>query len=146
MPNSKQRLLTSWQQTTIRANSYMGQDNWTAAMELYKQSLLMARQLLDQNCLNAIHAYTISCHNLADLYIKLNLFGHAKEQLEKAHNQVISIIEKKDLNKNQRNAAIKASSKSYMELLRFYKNYPQLFDLPPTPTAVISIQKHTVLH
>jgi|GEM_PF-6696997 len=129
--SAEQHLLQQWQNNIVKGNAYYDQKNWSSALELYKNSLNIAEQLLDQNSDNSLHAYIISRHNLADLYVQLNLLEHAKEQLETAKQKAEEILHAYNVSADLKRDAQQAYSKTHIEIVKFFKQHPTLFQQAP---------------
>ena len=139
--SAAQHLLQQWQSQIIKGNAFYDKKDWNSALELYKNSLLIAKQLLDQRSNNSLHVYIISRHNLASLYTQINLLEHAKEQLETAKRKAEEVLTTDNISSELKHDAQQAYAKTHIEIVKFFKQHPSLFKQAP----VISHEPSTAI-
>jgi hypothetical protein len=123
-----------WKSTILKGNSCFNRGDLVDARELYLQALALAQVLLERwsNPDEAVAAFVISHHNLADLHLGLNQPEESAEYLCAAHQRLLHVIQNADLSPDLRQAASRHSNKTYSELLGFiseHGEYPRTLRL-----------------
>ena len=71
----------------------------------------------------AVAACVISHHNLADLHLRLNQPEESAEYLCAIHQRLLQTMQDSRLSPQLREAALRQSSKTYVELLNFISDH-----------------------
>jgi len=75
------------------------------------------------NADEAVAACVISHHNLADLHLRLNQPEESAEYLCAIHQRLLQALQDQRLSPQLRDAALRQSSKTYVELLNFISDH-----------------------
>ena len=119
-----------WKRTIERANRCFAQGELVDAREHYLQALALAQVLFERwsDADEAVAACVISHHNLADLHLRLNQPEESVEYLCAIHQRLLHTMQNDRLVPALRQAALRHSSKTYVELLSFigeHGEYPR---------------------
>ncbi|MGC5702428.1 hypothetical protein J4P02_19700 [Pseudomonas sp. NFXW11] len=119
-----------WKRTIERANRLFIQGELVDAREFYLQALALAQVLFQRwaDADEAVAACVISHHNLADLHLRLNQPEESAEYLCAIHQLLLQTLQDPLLPLALREAALRQSSKTYVELLNFiaeHGKYPR---------------------
>ena len=89
------------------------------------QALALAQVLFERwaDADEAVAACVISHHNLADLHLRLNQPEESAEYLCAIHQRLLQTMQDPRLNPQLREAALRQSSKTYVELLNFISDH-----------------------
>jgi tetratricopeptide (TPR) repeat protein len=114
-----------WKRTILKGNSCFNRGDLIDARELYLQALALAQVLLERwvNVDEAVAAFVISHHNLADVHLSLNQPEESAEYLCAAHQRLLDVIQNIRLKPALRLAALRNSNKTYSELLNFTQQH-----------------------
>lgn len=114
-----------WKRTIERANRFFMQGDLVDAREYYLQALALAQVLFERwsDADEAVAACAISHHNLADLHLRLNQPEESAEYLCAIHQRLLQTMQDNRLAPALREAALRQSSKTYVELLNFISEY-----------------------
>ncbi|WP_130871988.1 hypothetical protein [Pseudomonas bubulae] len=116
-----------WKRTIERANRCFAEGELVDAREHYLQALALAlAQVLFERWSDAdeaVAACVISHHNLADLHLRLNQPEESVEYLCAIHQRLLQTMQNARLPTALREAALRQSSKTYVELLNFISEY-----------------------
>ncbi|WP_040261788.1 MULTISPECIES: tetratricopeptide repeat protein [Pseudomonas] len=123
-----------WKQTIERANALFAEGNWVDAREHYLRALALAQILFERwsNPDEAVAAFVVSHHNLADLHLKLRQPEESAEYLCAAHEHLLHAVADSHLSVALRQAALRHSDRTYTELLGFiavHGEYPRTASL-----------------
>jgi hypothetical protein len=105
--------MEQWKRTILSGNSCFNRGDLIDARELYLQALA---------------AFVISHHNLADLHLSLGQPEESAEYLCAVHQRLLNVIQDPQMTPALRQAALRHSNKTYSELLGFvgqYGEYPR---------------------
>ncbi|MDF0730331.1 hypothetical protein P0Y43_06255 [Pseudomonas entomophila] len=116
-----------WKRTTQDANRLFDQGELVDARELYLQALALAQVLFERwhDVDEAVAAFVIAHHNLADLHLRLNQPHESADYLCAAHQRLLEASQNQRLPEALREAALRHSSRTYTELLNFIAEYGQ---------------------
>jgi len=119
-----------WKKTILAGNSCFNRGDLVDAREHYLQALALAQVLLERwhDADEAVAAFVISHHNLADLHLSLHQPEESAEYLCSAHQRLLQLIQNAHLTPALRHAAFRHSNKTYSELLGFigeHGEYPR---------------------
>ena len=133
-----------WKRTIERANRLFMQGELVDAREFYLQALALAQVLFERwsNPDEAVAACVISHHNLADLHLRLNQPEESAEYLCAIHQRLLQTMQDSRLPLALREAALRHSSKTYVELLNFigdHGEYPRTHRLLDSNVARLSL-------
>ena len=122
--------MEQWKRTILSGNSCFNRGDQIDARELYLQALALAQVLFDRWRVadEAVAAYVISHHNLADLHLSLGQPEESAEYLCTVHQRLLNVIQDPQMAPALRQAALRHSNKTYSELLGFvgqYGEYPR---------------------
>ncbi|RAU49615.1 MULTISPECIES: hypothetical protein [unclassified Pseudomonas] len=114
-----------WKSTILKGNSCFNCGDLVDARELYLQALALAQVLLERwkNPDEAVAAFVISHHNLADLHLSLKQPEESAEYLCAAHQRLLRVIQDPRIAPGLRQAAFRHSHKTYSELLTFITDH-----------------------
>lgn len=114
-----------WKSTILKGNSCFNRGDLIDARELYLQALALAQVLLERwnDPDEAMAAFVISHHNLADLHLSLHQPEESAEYLCAAHQRLLQVIQNPQLTPALRQAAFRHSHKTYSELLGFISEH-----------------------
>jgi len=114
-----------WKLTILKGNSCFNSGDLIDARELYLQALALAQVLLERWSVpdEAVAAFVISHHNLADLHLALKQPEESAEYLCAAHQRLLHVIQNSHLQPALRQAAFNHSHKTYAELLGFINEH-----------------------
>lgn len=137
-----------WKRTTDTANRLFEQGQWVDAREHYLQALALAQVLLERwhDVDEAVAAFVIAHHNLADLHLRLNQPHESADYLCSAHQRLLQASQDARLAQPLRDAALRHSARTYTELLNFiaeYGQYPRterLLDRAAEPASELAAQ------
>lgn len=125
--------ISQWQSTIAEANRLFNVQRYGDAMRLYEKARSLATGFFGQwsDTEAAIATVVISYHNLADLYLHINLQAQALEALQQAHLFVLNALENArqqsgpDAEKDQRVAQLlQAANRTYFSIMRHQRRYP----------------------
>jgi tetratricopeptide (TPR) repeat protein len=138
-----------WKQTIQRANALFAQGQWVDAREYYLQALALAQILFERwgDPDEAVSAFVVSHHNLADLHLRLRQPEESAEYLCLAHEQLLAAAGQQSLPPALRDAAFRHSNRTYTELLGFiavHGEYPRTASL--LAGAMGQQSRHTGAH
>jgi len=138
-----------WKQTIERANALFAQGQWVDAREYYLQALALAQILFERwaNADEAVMAFVVSHHNLADLHLCLHQPEESVEYLCAAHQHLLAAASQESLPQPLRDAALRHSNRTYTELLGFiavHGQYPRTSSL--LASAMGRQSRHTSAH
>ncbi|BBH44500.1 hypothetical protein [Pseudomonas sp. KU43P] len=116
-----------WKRTTQAANRLFEQGDLVDARELYLQALALAQVLFERwhDVDEAVAAFVIAHHNLADLHLRLNQPQESADYLCAAHQRLLQASQESRLPQVLRAAALRHSGRTYTELLSFIAEYGQ---------------------
>lgn len=122
--------MEQWKRTILSGNSCFNRGDLIDARELYLQALALAQVLFDRWSVadEAVAAFVISHHNLADLHLSLGQPEESAEYLCAVHQRLLNVIQDPQMTPALRQAALRHSNKTYSELLGFvgqYGEYPR---------------------
>lgn len=114
-----------WKRTIERANRCFMLGELIDAREAYLQALALAQVLFERwgDADEAVAACVISHHNLADLHLRLNQPEESAEYLCAIHQRLLQAMQDERLRPALREAALRQSSKTYIELLNFISEH-----------------------
>jgi hypothetical protein len=114
-----------WKRTILKGNSCFNAGELIDAREVYLQALALAQVLLERWSVpdEAVAAFVISHHNLADLHLALKQPEESAEYLCAAHQRLLQVIQSPRLTPALRQAAFNHSHKTYAELLAFINEH-----------------------
>ncbi|WAJ36749.1 hypothetical protein OU800_19365 [Pseudomonas sp. GOM7] len=114
-----------WKTVIEAGNRCFTEGNWVQARELYLQALAEAQVLLGRwaDHEQAVAAFVVSHHNLADLHLTLEQAESAAENLCACHERLLSILGNGALPEALQQAALRHSQRTYLELLQFIAEY-----------------------
>lgn len=117
--------MEQWKRTILCGNSYFNRGELIDAREQYLQALALAQVLFDRWAVadEAVAAFVISHHNLADLHLSLNQPEESAEYLCAVHQRLLQVIQDPQMAPDLRRAALRHSNKTYSELLGFVSQY-----------------------
>lgn len=117
--------MEQWKRTIEQANRCFNRGDLVDARELYLQALALAQVLFERwlDVDEAVAAFVISHHNLADLHLALGQPEESAEYLCAVHEHLLRAIQDPRLIPPLRQAALRHSSKTYTELLGFISDY-----------------------
>lgn len=136
-----------WKRTIELANRYFSQGEYFDAREHYLQALALAQVLFERwrDPSEAVSAYVVSHHNLADLHLCLNQPEESVEYLCAAHERLLEASADPRLPVPLRDAAMRHSRRTYTELLNFiaeHGEYPRTHFLlrrePARPVSFVT--------
>lgn len=110
-----------WKRTVDLANRYFSRAEYIDAREQYLQALALSRVLFERwrHVDEAVAAYVISHHNLADVHLRLNQPEESAEYLCAIHEHLLQCLVDARLKPELRQACLRHSRHSYVELLQF---------------------------
>lgn len=110
-----------WKRTIELANQYFGRGEYIDAREHYLQALALSQVLFERwrDADEAVAAYVISHHNLADVHLRLKQPEESAEYLCAIHEQLLRCLVDPRLKPELRQACLRHSRHSYLELLHF---------------------------
>ena len=116
-----------WQFYTKAGNEQMQAHLYQKAQQYYSRAQELAHLLLeeaqrDRTHPDAIHPYVVSCHNLADSWLKLDDAQQAEMILCQVFNRVSQILTDGDLPNPLRLEALKALKAVSYEMEHFYRS------------------------
>ncbi|AIZ31741.1 hypothetical protein ACE1YR_06030 [Pseudomonas sp. K1(2024)] len=116
-----------WKRTTDIANRLFAQGELIDAREHYLQALALAQVLFERwhDVDQAVAAFVIAHHNLADLHVRLNQPHESADYLCAAHQRLLQASQEQRLPAALREAALRHSGRTYTELLNFIGEYGQ---------------------
>lgn len=116
-----------WKRTTEAANCLFEQGELVDARELYLQALALAQVLFERwhDVDEAVVAFVIAHHNLADLHLRLNQPQESADYLCAAHQRLLQASHEARLPQALRDAALRHSGRTYTQLLSFIAEYGQ---------------------
>jgi hypothetical protein len=131
-----------WKRTILKGNSSFNAGDLIDARELYLQALALAQVLLERWSVpdEAVAAFVISHHNLADLHLALKQPEESAEYLCAAHQSLLQVIQNAHLTPALRQAAFIHSHKTYAELLGFINEHGEF---PRTHRLLSSRGEHS---
>lgn len=131
-----------WKSTILKGNSCFNRGDLVDARELYLQALALAQMLLERwrDPDEAVAAFVISHHNLADLHLSLNQPEESAEYLCSVHQRLLQVIQSAHLTPALRQAAFHHSNKTYSELLGFINEHGEY---PRTQRLLDSSGEHS---
>lgn len=131
-----------WKRTIVKANSCFNAGELIEARELYLQALALAQVLFERWSVadEAVAAFVISHHNLADLHLALKQPEESAEYLCSAHQRLLLAIQTPRLSPALRQAAFNHSHKTYAELLGFINEHGEY---PRTQRLLSSSGEHS---
>lgn len=110
-----------WKRTIELANRYFSRGEYIDAREHYLQALALSQVLFErwQDADEAVAAYVISHHNLADVHLRLKQPEESAEYLCAIHEHLLRCLLDLRLKSELRQACLRHSRHSYVELLQF---------------------------
>jgi hypothetical protein len=131
-----------WKRTIEQANRCFSLGEWVEARELYLQALALAQVLFERwpDADEAVAACVISHHNLADLHLSLGQPEESAEYLCAVHQLLLQTMQNSRLPPALRQAALRHSNKTYVELLGFISEHGEY---PRTHRLLNSNGEHT---
>ncbi len=110
-----------WKRTIELANRLFSQGEYIDAREHYLQALALSRVLFERwhDADEAVAAYVISHHNLADVHLRLKQPEESAEYLCAIHEHLLKCLMDLRLQAELREACLRHSRHSYVELLQF---------------------------
>lgn len=116
-----------WKRTTEAANRLFEQGELVDARELYLQALALAQVLFERwhYVDEAVAAFVVAHHNLADLHLRLNQPQESADYLCAAHQRLLQASQQARLPQALRDAALRHSGRTYTQLLSFIAEYGQ---------------------
>ena len=116
-----------WKRTTHAANRLFEQGQLIDARELYLQALALAQVLFERwhDADEAVTAFVIAHHNLADLHVQLGQPHESADYLCAAHQRLLQACQQPGLPVALRAAALRHSARTYTELLGFIAEHGQ---------------------
>lgn len=120
-----------WQFYTKAGNQQMQANLYPKAQQYYSRALELAHLLLkeaqrDSVHPDAIHPYVVSCHNLAESWLKLDDAQQAEMILCQVFNRVSQILADGDSPNPLRLEALKALKAVSYEMEHFYRSLDRL--------------------
>lgn len=114
-----------WKSIIEEGNRCFVDGDWVQARERYLQALAEAQLLLGRwsDHEQAVAAFVVSHHNLADLHLTLEQPESAAENLCACHERLLSILGNDALPEALHQAALRHSQRTYLELLHFIAEY-----------------------
>jgi hypothetical protein len=131
-----------WKRTIEQANRCFSLGEWVEARELYLQALALAQVHFERwpDADEAVAACVISHHNLADLHLSLGQPEESAEYLCAVHQLLLQTMQNNRLPPALRQAALRHSNKTYVELLGFISEHGEY---PRTHRLLNSNGEHT---
>ncbi|MFJ4154705.1 hypothetical protein ACIPZF_07825 [Pseudomonas sp. NPDC089752] len=116
-----------WKRITETANRLFEQGELVDAREHYLQALALAQVLFERwhDVDEAVAAFVVSHHNLADLHLRLNQPQESADYLCAVHQRLLQASQDARLPQTLRDAALRHSGRTYTELLSFIAEYGQ---------------------
>lgn len=116
-----------FKRTTDIANQLFERGELIDAREHYLQALALAQVLFERwhDVDQAVAAFVIAHHNLADLHLRLNQPHESADYLCAAHQRLLQASQDSRLAAPLREAALRHSGRTYTELLNFIGEYGQ---------------------
>jgi len=129
-----------WKRTIEAGNRLFALGDWVEARELYLQALAEAQILFTRWRVydEAVAAFVVSHHNLADLHLMLGQPEESAENLYACHERLLRTAADEHLPLGLREAALIQSRRTYRELLGFigeHAAYRRSDRLLAAPTA-----------
>ena len=130
-----------WKTIIEAGNRCFVEGDWVQARERYLQALAEAQLLLGRwgDHEQAVAAFVVSHHNLADLHLTLNQPESAAENLCACHERLLSILGSDVQPEALRQAALRHSQRTYLELLHFIAEHGAF---PRTDRLLGASQRH----
>ena len=110
-----------WKRTVELANALFSRGDYIDAREQYLQALALSQVLFERwyDADEAVAAYVISHHNLADVHLRLEQPEESAEYLCAIHEYLLLCLVDVRLKPELRQACLRHSRHSYIELLHF---------------------------
>lgn len=110
-----------WKSIIEAGNRCFVEGDWVQARECYLQALAEAQLLLGRwsDHEQAVAAFVVSHHNLADLHLTLSQPESAAENLCSCHERLLSILANQAQPEALREVALRHSQRTYLELMHF---------------------------
>lgn len=114
-----------WKRTIELANHYFNLGEYVDAREYYLQAVALAQVLFNRwsDANEAVAAYVVSHHNLADLHLSLGQPEESAEYLCAAHEHLLETFADIRLPTLLREAAARHSRNTYAELMAFISEH-----------------------
>lgn len=119
-----------WQLHSKAGNQRLQAGLYTEALQAYRKAIALAELMLmtakqEQRHPEAIHAYVIACHNLADNLLKLGDIPAVETTLQQALDQVIDVMYATQYARCLRIEATKALKMVSLKTYEFYQHLEQ---------------------
>lgn len=142
-----------WKLTIELANRYFSRGEYIDAREQYLQALALSRVLFERwhDADEAVAAYVISHHNLADVHLRLKQPEESAEYLCAIHEHLLQCLIDARLTPELRQACLRHSRHSYVEILHFIRAHGdtprmrRVLKRSANPPAK-HVQQHSLLH
>lgn len=110
-----------WKRIIELANAYFSRAEYIDAREHYLQALALSRVLFERwhDADEAVAAYVISHHNLADVHLRLKQPEESAEYLCAIHEHLLQCLVDPRMTEELRQACLRHSRHSYVELIQF---------------------------
>lgn len=110
-----------WKRIIELANGYFSRGEYIDAREHYLQALALSRVLFERwhDADEAVAAYVISHHNLADVHLRLKQPEESAEYLCAIHEHLLQCLVDPRMTEELRHACLRHSRHSYVELIQF---------------------------
>lgn len=114
-----------WKRTIEAGNRSFHSGDWIEARELYLQALAQAQMLLERwpDADQAVAAFVVSHHNLADLHLMLGQPEETAENLCTCHERLLQVLRDTSLPEALRDVALRHSRCTYSSLLQFIQEH-----------------------
>ncbi|MDU9410783.1 tetratricopeptide repeat protein [Pseudomonas sp. zfem005] len=114
-----------WKRTIEAGNRSFHSGDWIEARELYLQALAQAQMLLERwpDADQAVAAFVVSHHNLADLHLMLGQPEETAENLCTCHERLLQVLRDTSLPESLRDVALRHSRCTYSSLLQFIQEH-----------------------
>ncbi|WP_236207777.1 tetratricopeptide repeat protein [Pseudomonas tohonis] len=114
-----------WKRTIEAGNHCFRAGDWIEARERYLQALAQAQMLLERwsDPDQAVAAFVVSHHNLADLHLMLGQPEETAENLCACHERLLQVLRDPGLPETLRDVALRHSRCTYSSLLQFIQEH-----------------------
>ena len=114
-----------WKRTIEAGNRSFHSGDWIEARELYLQALAQAQMLLERwpDADQAVAAFVVSHHKLADLHLMLGQPEETAENLCTCHERLLQVLRDTSLPEALRDVALRHSRCTYSSLLQFIQEH-----------------------
>lgn len=117
------RIENHWKELTTSANTLFNDKKYNQALNTYTKALYKAEILNTQfgECtrlkIPTIQIFIISCNNLANTYLKLELLQDAEKMLKRSIFYLLHLVENERIDKDEVQAELKRASMNYIHFV-----------------------------